>query len=83
MIIRTSGSLPPKAPITLRDRKVVDARFASTHEASHVELPHLVFVTSKLIARDVAACVHEAHRNAIFAKPPEFFDELVFKFAVP
>jgi hypothetical protein len=70
-------------PILLANRQIVDAGVALRHQAVFLELPVLVAIGAKPIARIVMPFVGEANRDSILVKRPEFFDQTIVKFARP
>ena len=60
---------PMKATVLLRNRDVVDARFAATHQPVLVELPLLVAVGAIPLAGVVMPFVLKAHRDAVVVEP--------------
>src|SRR5262245_66503915 len=65
------------------DGQIVDARDATLHESSIVELPVLVAVGAIPVARIVMPLIRETHGNAVALTGPEFFDEPVVQLPRP
>jgi len=65
------------------DGKVVDARDATLHEPSIVELPVFVAVGAIPIARVVVPLIGETNGNAVALTGPELFDEPILQLPGP
>src|SRR4051812_17093317 len=65
------------------DRQIVDARDATLHEASFVELPVLVAVRAIPVARIVMPLIGETNSDAIALTGPELFDQTIVQLLGP
>src|SRR5262245_10580521 len=83
MILWASAWWPMILSGGFRDRKVIDAGDAPTHEAALVELPVLIAVRAMPLAGIVMPFVGEPHCDAILVKCPQFLDQAIVQFLVP
>jgi hypothetical protein len=83
VIVRAVPQGPAVLSIALRNRQVIDTRNPAAHEAVFVELPILVAVGSRPMARVVAPLVGKANCNSIVLMCPEFLDQSVVHFLAP
>jgi hypothetical protein len=73
VIVGTPAKEPVKFALAIFDRQVVDTGDAPLLEASVVELPILVTITTKPLARIVVPFIGKAHGYPVVAKRPDFF----------
>ena len=66
-----------------RDRYVVDASLAPSHQAVLVKLPLLVAVRAKPVVGVVVPLVLEANRDAVVVERPKLLDEPVIELFRP
>src|SRR5215467_7698911 len=83
MIVGAAAKRPVVFALAFLDRKIVDAGNAKPHQAVLVEFPVLVAVAAEPVPAVVMPLVGEAHRDAVVAKGPDFFDQAVVEFAIP
>jgi hypothetical protein len=83
MICRARAERPMEPPVRLPDRHVVDAGFASAHQALAIKLPLLVAVGAKPVPRIVMPFVLEANGDAVVGDGPEFLDQAVIELSGP
>src|SRR5271170_2599476 len=83
MIVGAAAERPMIFAVLLADGQIVDRCMAGSGQAVLVELPVLVAVGTKPVARIVVPFVGEADGDAIVAKRPEFLDQAVVKLARP
>eukprot|EP01037_Dinobryon_pediforme_P016778 gene16778-16959_t len=69
--------------ILRRDGQIVDAGDPAAHQPGLVKLPKLIAIRAPPLAVCVMPFIGEAHRHAVLAKAPDFFDEPVFLLARP
>src|SRR6204780_3209538 len=82
MSIRTSAQRPTIETVGLRDRQVVDARQAQSHQAMLVEFPVFVAVAAKPMAA-IMPLVGETHGDSVLAKRPKLLDQPIIEFTRP
>src|SRR5215472_19373330 len=83
MTIGPSAEWPAVLALNGRDRQVVDAGNAKSHQAVLVEFPVLVAIAPKPVAAVIVPLIGEAYGDAVVAKRPEFLDEPVVEFTLP
>src|SRR5262252_8347681 len=83
VVIRPPPKGPAVFPIVFSNREIVDAGDAASHQAVFIELPVLVAIGTKPIARVVMPFVGKTDRNAIALKCPKFFDEAIVQLLAP
>src|SRR5271167_3967764 len=83
MIVGAAAQRPMIFAVFLADGQIIDRRMARRGQAVLVELPVLIAVGTKPIARIVVPFVGEADGDAIVAKRPQFLDQTVIKLARP
>src|SRR6266403_4349858 len=83
MIVGAAAERPVILALAFRDREVVDAGDTQTHQAMLVEFPVLVAIAAEPMAAVVMPFVGEAHRDAVLAESPDFFDQAVIELALP
>src|SRR5271170_5238287 len=83
MVVGAAAQRPLKFAVLHADRQIVDRRMARRRQAILVELPVLVAIRTKPVARIVVPFVSEADGDTIVAKRPQFLDETVVKLARP
>src|SRR6185312_2909227 len=74
---------PVKAAVLFGNRDIVDAGFASAHQAVLVELPLLVAVGAMPLAGIVMPFILKAHGDAIVVERPEILDQAILMFLCP
>src|SRR5580658_4244193 len=83
MIIRASTAGPMKFAISRRERRIVDAGDARSHQTMLIELPVLISVAAIPLPGIIVPLVGETHRDAIFPKGPQLLDQAVIQLTVP
>src|ERR1700722_10554191 len=83
VVIRAAPQRPPILAAVLRDRQVVDAGYAQSHQAVFVEFPVFIAVAAKPMAAVVVAFVGEPDGYAVVTKPPDLLDQPLIQFARP
>src|SRR5262249_48915674 len=78
-----SRSLPVKFSIAGLDRQIIDRGKPTPHQPLRVELPILIAVGAKPVARIIMPFVGKAHRNAILGKRPQLLDQTVLELLGP
>src|SRR5258708_4083428 len=74
---------PQELSFVVGDGDVVDAGLAPAHQAGGIELPLLVAVRAKPVARVVAPLVLKAHRDPVVVERPQLLDQAVLDLARP
>src|SRR6478752_1987430 len=74
---------PVKAAVFFGNRDIVDAGFASAHQAVLVELPLLVAVGAMPLAGIVVPFILKAHGDAIVVERPEILDQAILVLPSP
>ena len=83
MIVGATTQGPVKAPVSLADWRIIDAREAATHLAVVVKVPILVAVGTKPIAAVVMPLIGKTHRETVLPEGPELLDEPIVELALP
>src|ERR1700676_260908 len=83
MIVGAAAQWPTIFAVFLADGQIGDRRVAGGGQAVLVELPVLIAIRAKPVARIVIPFVGEADGDAIVAKRPQFLDQTVIKLARP
>src|SRR3954451_14048716 len=83
MVIRASTEEPVIVALAIFDRQVVDAGDPPSHQALFVELPILVAVATKPVARIVVPFICKAHGYPVVAKRPDLLDQPILQLANP
>src|SRR5580692_9902876 len=83
MVVGPAALRPVEEPVRFGDGQIVNAGVAAAHQPAGVELPVLVSIRAKPLARDVLRFVGEAHRNACVLEGPQLFDQPVFELVRP
>src|SRR5258708_33642790 len=83
MIVGAAAQRPTIFAVFLADRQIIDRRMAGGCQAVLVELPVLIAVRTKPVARIVMPFVGEADGDAIVSRRPQFLDQAVIKLACP
>src|SRR3954451_15634881 len=83
MVIRASTEEPVIVALAIFDRQVVDAGDPPSHQALFVELPILVAIATKPVARIVVPFICKAHGYPVVAKCPDLLDQPVVELATP
>ena len=83
MIVGAPSQRPMEFAIGFADREIVDACHALLHQPVFVELPVLVPVGTKPVARIVMPFVREAHGDMCFVEGPKFLDQAIVEFLRP
>src|SRR5260221_14420970 len=83
MVIGASTEQPVIFALAVFDRQVVDAGDPPSHQALFVELPILVAIAAKPVARIVVPFICKAHGYPVVAKPPDLLDQPILQFANP
>src|SRR6266571_497472 len=69
--------------LAIFDRQVVDAGDPPSHQTLFVELPILVAIATKPVARIVVPFICKAHGYPVVAKRPDLFDQPILQLANP
>jgi hypothetical protein len=83
MINWPAAKRPAEAAAVGRNRQVVNAGIAPSHQATIVELPVLVPERSEPVATVVMSLVGKSDGDPIAAKGPEFLDQPVIQLSPP
>src|SRR6476661_8153566 len=83
MVIGASTEEPVIFALAVFDRQVVDAGDPPSHQALFVELPILVAITTKPVARIVVPFICKAHGYPVVAKRPDLLDQPILQLANP
>src|SRR5580658_9537218 len=83
MAVRAAPQRPVIFAVGLRDRQIVDAGDAQSHESVLVELPVFIAIAAIPMAAIVVPLVGETHRYTVLAKGPHLLDQPVVQFARP
>src|SRR5882757_7727061 len=83
MVIGASTEEPVIFALPIFDRQVVDAGDPPSHHALFVELPILVAIATKPVARIVVPFICKAHGYAVVAKCPDLLDQSILQLANP
>src|SRR3954470_2956968 len=83
MVIGASTEEPVIFALAIFDRQVVDAGDPPSHQALFVELPILVAVATKPVARIVVPFICKAHGYPVVAKRPDLLDQPILQLANP
>src|SRR5436190_973880 len=83
MVIGASAEEPVIFALAIFDRQVVDAGDPPSHQALFVELPILVAITTKPVARIVMPFICKAHGYPVVAKRPYLLDQPILQLANP
>src|ERR1700693_2458628 len=83
MVIGASTKEPLIFTFAIFDRQVVDAGDPPSHQALFVELPILVAIATKPVARIVVPFICKAHGYPVVAKRPALLDQPIFQLANP
>src|ERR1700722_1608301 len=79
----TSAERPMIFALGLRNRQIVDAGDAQSHQSMLVEFPVFIAVAAKPMTAVVVPLVGKSHGYSVVAKGPEFLDEPIVEFAGP
>src|SRR5450631_1646094 len=74
---------PVEASVLFSDYHIVDAGFATAHQAVFVELPLLVAVGAVPLPGIVMPFILEAHRDVIVVERPEILDQAILMLPCP
>src|SRR5712672_3609738 len=83
MVIGASTEKPVIFALAIFDRQVVDGGDPPSHQALFVELPILVAIATKPVARIVVPFICKAHGYPIVAKRPDLLDQSILQLAYP
>src|ERR1700678_3335428 len=83
MVVRTAPQGPVIFALASGYRQIVDAGDSQPHEAVLVELPVLIAIAAKPMARVVVPLIGKPPGYPVLAKSPNFLDEPVVEFARP
>src|SRR6266849_8812367 len=83
MVIGASTEEPVIFALAIFDRQVVDAGDPPSHQALFVELPILVAIATKPVARIVVPFICKAHGYPVVAKRPDLLDQPILQLANP
>src|SRR5882672_9298683 len=83
VIVGAAAQGPVKAAVGLADRRIVDAREATTHQAVLAELPILIAVGAEPVAAVVVPLIGEADGHAVLAEAPQLLDEPIVQLTLP
>jgi hypothetical protein len=83
MVIGASTEEPVIFALAIFDRQVVDAGDPPLHKALFVELPILVAIATKPVARIIMPFICKAHGYPVVAKRPDLFDQPILQLANP
>src|SRR5882757_6105589 len=83
MVIGASTERPVIFPFVLLNGQIVDAGDPPSHQALFVELPILVAIATKPVARIVVPFICKAHGYAVVAKCPDLLDQSILQLANP
>ena len=83
MIVGAAAERPVIFALALLDRKIVDACNPQPHQSVLVELPVFVSIAAEPVPAVVAPFIGKSHRNAVFAKGPDLFDQTIVELAIP
>src|SRR5580692_4509868 len=83
MVIRASTERPVIFALAIFDRQIVDAGDPPSHQALFVELPILVAIAAKPVARRVVPFIGKAHGYPVVAKRPDLLDQPILQLANP
>src|SRR5712671_5008218 len=83
MVVGASTKGPVIFALAIFDRQVVDAGDPPSHQALFVELPILIAIAAKPVARIVVPFICKAHGYPIVAKRPDLLDQPILQLANP
>src|SRR5882724_8035607 len=83
MVVGASTEEPVIFALAIFDRQVVDAGDPPSHHALFVELPILVAIATKPVARIVVPFICKAHGYPVVAKRPDLLDQPILQLANP
>ena len=83
MVIGASTEEPVIFALAIFDRQVVDAGDPQSHKALFVELPILVAIATKPVARIIMPFICKAHGYPVVAKRPDLLDQPILQLANP
>src|SRR4051812_16977279 len=83
MVIGTSAKQPTKLSVRFVDRKIVYAGKTLSHQSMLIELPVLIAIGPKPVARVVLPLVRKANCDSIAIECPELLDQAIVQFLLP